>query len=73
MFDWILLDFGITDEDIAETTEDIGMGILERLMPSWEVVVFPSVSRFVVTTGELVLVVAVEKLLVVVVVVCLEA
>ena len=73
MFDWILLDFGITDEDIAETTEDIGMGILERLMPSWEVVVFPSLSPFVVTTGELVLVVAVEKLLVVVVVVCLEA
>lgn len=34
MFDWTLLDFGITDEDIAETTEDIGMGILERLMPS---------------------------------------
>ena len=72
MFDWILLDFGITDEDIAETTEDIGMGILERLMPSWDVV-FPPLSPFVVTTGELVLVVAVEKLLVVVVVACLEA
>ena len=73
MFDWILLDFGITDEDIAETTEDIGMGILERRMPSWEVVVFPPLSPFVVTKAELELVVAVEKLLVVVVVACLEA
>ena len=34
IFDWALLGFGITDEDIAETTEDIGIGMLERRIPS---------------------------------------
>ena len=37
--DWrlaLLLDFGITDDEIAETTAETGIGILERLAFSWE-------------------------------------
>ena len=71
IFDWVLLGFGITDEDIAETTEDIGIGMLERRIPSWGVA-FPPLSPLVVTTPEAVLVVVVEKLLVLVVGGCLD-
>ena len=68
--DWMLLDFGITDEDIAETTEEIGIGILERRIPSWEAA-FPTPSPFVVTTAELA--VDAEKLFVLVVGGCFDA
>ena len=68
----MLLGFGVTDEDIAETTDDIGIGILERRIPSCEVT-FSPLSPLVVTTTEEVLVAVVEKLLVLVVCGCLEA
>ena len=70
MGDWVLLDFGITDDDIADTTEEIGIGILERRIPSWEEAC-PPPSPLVVTTAELV--VDVEKLFVLAVGGCFDA
>ena len=71
IFDRVLLGFGMTVEDIAETTEDMGIGMLERRMPSWGLA-FTPLSPLVVTTPEAVLVVVVEKLLVLVVGGCLD-
>ena len=65
-----LFDFGVTDDDIAETTEEIGSGILDRRTFSSDVV-FP-VFWPLVTAAELVVVdVAVDKNLVLAVCGCL--
>ena len=63
------MDFEITDDDIAETTEDIGKGMLERRIFSWEVP-FTAPSPLLATT-EFVVVVVVDKHLVLVVGGCL--
>ena len=58
-----LLDIGITDDDIAETTEEIGNGILERRTFSWEVV-FLAFSPLETATGLIAVDVVVDKNLV---------
>ena len=64
-----MLDFEITDDDIAETTEDIGKGMPERRIFSWEVPL--TAPSPLLASTEVVVVVVVDKHLVLVVGGCL--
>jgi hypothetical protein len=68
-----LLGFGFTVDDIAETTEEIGNGILERRLFSWEGSLIPFTAGLETTAVLAVVDVVVDKVLVLVVGGCFEA
>ena len=68
-----MLGFDITVDDIAETTEEIGNGILERRLFSWEGSLIPFTAGLETTAVLAVVDVVVDKVLVLVVGGCFEA
>ena len=68
-----MLGFGFTVDDIAEPTEEIGNGILERRLFSWERSLIPFTAGLETTAVLAVVDVVVDKVLVLVVGGCFEA